>query len=403
MPQSVYFTRRQWPIATPRRRGTTFPSEPEAPARRWPRQSAAREHGLAHYGYQASLFGYRFDYLKTRSGWNLPRLETLFEPYPLDTYPTSRSAQHERAGDLRQHAGHRPGGDTWRVVKDARGNRSFRVWERFPGSNWGYLNCDSAVLAPGPEGAIATVRYEVLREGLQECGARVAIEQALIDQAQLAPRKGRSSAPHGCPAHGLLDSIPPPVRMALVMQGEGTTPAFETPKTRILASLKRGTGAMKCQKCTKPATLHITEILGEDQFEELHLCEECAHKYLYEPAKAGAGKTAAVPQSDEGEEVGTPNHECPVCGIKFVEFRNSGRLGCPHDYQEFRDELLPLLENIHGDPPRHTGKVPRRLPQNKQTQSELMQLRKQLLQAVNKEAYEEAARLRDRIRQLEES
>ena len=317
--------------------------------------------------------------------------------------PHQPLAQHERAGDLRQHAGHRPGGDTWRVVKDARGNRSFRVWERFPGSNWGYLNCDSAVLAPGPEGAIATVRYEVLREGLQECGARVAIEQALIDQAQLAPRKGRSSAPHGCPAHGLLDSIPPPVRMALVMQGEGTTPAFETPKTRILASLKRGTGAMKCQKCTKPATLHITEILGEDQFEELHLCEECAHKYLYEPAKAGAGKTAAVPQSDEGEEVGTPNHECPVCGIKFVEFRNSGRLGCPHDYQEFRDELLPLLENIHGDPPRHTGKVPRRLPQNKQTQSELMQLRKQLLQAVNKEAYEEAARLRDRIRQLEES
>jgi protein-arginine kinase activator protein McsA len=32
-----------------------------------------------------------------------------------------------------------------------------------------------------------------------------------------------------------------------------------------------------------------------------------------------------------------------------------------------------------------------------------MQLRKQLLQAVHKEAYEEAARIRDRIRRLEES
>ena len=158
---------------------------------------------------------------------------------------------------------------------------------------------------------------------------------------------------------------------------------------------------MKCQKCTKAATLHITEVLGEDQFEELHLCEECAHKYLYEPQKAGA-KPGAAPQGDEGEEVGVPGHECPVCGIKFVEFRNSGRLGCPHDYQEFHDELLPLLENIHGDPPRHNGKVPRRLPQNKQMQSELIQLRKQLLQAVNKEAYEDAARIRDRIRQLEE-
>src|SRR5436190_2309093 len=104
---------------------------------------------------------------------------------------------------------------------------------------------------------------------------------------------------------------------------------------------------MKCQKCTKAATLHITEVLGEEQFEELHLCEECAHKYLYEPQKAG-GKSPPVPQGDEGEELAAPGRECPVCGIKFVEFRNSGRLGCPHDYQEFHDELLPLLENIHG-------------------------------------------------------
>jgi protein arginine kinase activator len=160
---------------------------------------------------------------------------------------------------------------------------------------------------------------------------------------------------------------------------------------------------MKCQKCPKAATLHITEVLGDEQFEELHLCEDCAHKYLYEPQQQGGSKLAPGLQGDEGEEFGAPTRECPVCGIKFVEFRNSGRLGCPHDYQEFREELLPLLENIHGDPPKHTGKVPRRLPQSKQMQAELVQLRKQLLQAVNKEAYEEAARLRDRIRRLEES
>jgi protein arginine kinase activator len=106
--------------------------------------------------------------------------------------------------------------------------------------------------------------------------------------------------------------------------------------------------------------------------------------------------------SEENEEPGVSNRECPVCGIKFVEFRNSGRLGCPHDYQEFREELTPLLENIHGET-KHSGKSPRRLPQSKQTQSELVQLRKQLMQAVNREAYEEAAKIRDRIRKLEES
>jgi protein arginine kinase activator len=158
---------------------------------------------------------------------------------------------------------------------------------------------------------------------------------------------------------------------------------------------------MKCQRCTKPATLHITEILGEDQFEELHLCEECANKYLYEPTAKGAGKGGdVVPGEDDTSALN--QRECPNCGIKFVEFRNSGRLGCPHDYEEFREELVPLLENIHGET-RHVGKTPRRQPQNKQTQSELIQLRKQLQQAVTKEAYEEAARLRDRIKRLEES
>ncbi len=161
---------------------------------------------------------------------------------------------------------------------------------------------------------------------------------------------------------------------------------------------------MKCQKCTKAATLHITEVLTDEQFEELHLCEDCAQKYLYEPQQAAPGKKGSESgQVEEADETSLLNQrECPVCGIKFVEFRNSGRLGCPHDYQEFREELAPLLENIHGEV-KHCGKTPRRLPQNKQTQSELIQLRKQLQQAVTREAYEDAARLRDRIRQLEES
>ncbi len=60
------------------------------------------------------------------------------------------------------------------------------------------------------------------------------------------------------------------------------------------------------------------------------------------------------------------------------------------------------MENIHGDT-RHCGKTPKRLPQSKQLQTELIQLRNRLKQAVAKEDYEEAARLRDQIRQIEES
>lgn len=159
---------------------------------------------------------------------------------------------------------------------------------------------------------------------------------------------------------------------------------------------------MKCQKCHNAAILHITEILNENEFEEWHLCEQCANKYLYEVQhKQGKGiSTGPVSENEEGGLL--PQHECPMCGLNFVDFRNTGRLGCPRDYEEFRAELLPLLENIHGET-KHCGKTPSRLPQSKQTQAELMQLRNRLKEAVSLEDYEEAARIRDRIRALEES
>lgn len=157
---------------------------------------------------------------------------------------------------------------------------------------------------------------------------------------------------------------------------------------------------MKCQRCPKTATLHITEVLGEDRFEEVHLCEDCAKKYLIEPQKAApAGKAAAEAEEAESPRAGPA---CEACGITYLEFRNHGRFGCPHDYDAFKGELLPLLESIHGDV-RHTGKAPRRLPQIQGTQVELAALRRKLQQLVTEENYEEAARVRDRIRDLEQS
>ena len=161
---------------------------------------------------------------------------------------------------------------------------------------------------------------------------------------------------------------------------------------------------MKCQKCHNTATFHITEIVSEEQYEELHLCELCAQKYLYEShtSKPSSAKSALAEQLGEQEESSLHSgQECSHCGLTFVEFRNSGRLGCPNDYYEFKTELLPLLENIHGET-KHCGKTPRRLPRSQETQSELMQLRNQLKQAVQREDYEAAARIRDRIKVLEE-
>ena len=93
---------------------------------------------------------------------------------------------------------------------------------------------------------------------------------------------------------------------------------------------------------------------------------------------------------------------CPVCGITFYEFRNQGRLGCPHDYVYFEKELTPLIANIHGET-QHVGKRPprprRRAPIE---QTELIRLRREMEEAKQKEHYERAAKIRDQIRELEQ-
>lgn len=158
----------------------------------------------------------------------------------------------------------------------------------------------------------------------------------------------------------------------------------------------------KCDRCAKPAVYHITEIRdGEAQAN--HFCEQCAKQHLSQPEAedgpepGGVEKSAAV-ESDKFDEV--DQQVCPNCGISFKEFRSQGRLGCPHDYIAFQDELLPLLENIHGET-QHIGKTPKRAPHASQKQYRLIKLRNRLRSAVEDEMYEEAARIRDEIQTVE--
>ena len=119
----------------------------------------------------------------------------------------------------------------------------------------------------------------------------------------------------------------------------------------------------KCSRCSKPAILHITEI-EQSEVQELHLCESCAQEYLSssEPSPSTESfpeKLAEFASEHEMDEL--DQLVCPNCGITFREFRSQGRLGCPHDYIAFQRELIPLLENIHGET-QHAGKFPKRAP-----------------------------------------
>src|SRR4030042_4666666 len=107
---------------------------------------------------------------------------------------------------------------------------------------------------------------------------------------------------------------------------------------------------MKCQKCDKPATFHITEWTGGKP-QELHRGEDHARKYLTASGgeATGGGSMAAVLAQQMAQQmaVGQTAEElaeldqqsCPVCGLSFYEFRSRGRLGCPYDYVCFQQRL----------------------------------------------------------------
>jgi protein arginine kinase activator len=165
---------------------------------------------------------------------------------------------------------------------------------------------------------------------------------------------------------------------------------------------------MKCQQCEKPATFHITE-LADDVPEELHLCEEHARIYLMqaeEPDELVPSIAGALAQhlkiSQTAEELSQlDKRQCPICDITFYDFRNAGRLGCPHDYVCFGDELEPLILSIHGAIV-HTGKQPSRGTPVTDKQTELIRMRRELETTVEQENYERASELRDQIKSLEQ-
>src|SRR5438132_3931987 len=159
---------------------------------------------------------------------------------------------------------------------------------------------------------------------------------------------------------------------------------------------------MKCQSCANQATVHLTDIINGIK-KELHLCQECAEQQHL--IKQQELNLPAILQTLIGQHVGQLPDElsrltCPACGIKYMEFRAEGRLGCPNDYEVFRAGLEPLLLRIHRSG-KHVGKAPRHRHCSAALQAELIDLRQRLRLAVETETYEEAARLRDLIRQKE--
>jgi protein arginine kinase activator len=162
-----------------------------------------------------------------------------------------------------------------------------------------------------------------------------------------------------------------------------------------------------CEHCKKAqATFHLTNITREGEKLERHLCERCAieeglvqvHKPNFNTEILENFIAAAKSTSSSDTDL-----VCEECGISYVEFRNQGLLGCPKDYDTFKDVLLPLIERAHDGGTHHIGKSPGSLGATRTTQQDIRRLKRQLDEAVAAEDYERAADLRDHISTLEAS
>ncbi len=191
---------------------------------------------------------------------------------------------------------------------------------------------------------------------------------------------------------------------------------------------------MRCQCCRKvPGSIHIRDTVEWRTQSHVVVCDECVRFLLPHLTvedgtpvpvdralrRARRSRDAGSQKLSDGIEItvedltsGTVEEikadekvaDCPSCGLSFAAFRKEGRFGCGDCYDSFAQPLEMLLFRVHGDSEgKHTGRRPGQpAPDSRGSRrAEIQQLRRQMLAAVEAEAYERAAQLRDQISKLE--
>ncbi|MFG6117320.1 UvrB/UvrC motif-containing protein [Halobacillus sp. MO56] len=169
---------------------------------------------------------------------------------------------------------------------------------------------------------------------------------------------------------------------------------------------------MECQEChQRPATVHLTKVVNEEKT-EVHVCEQCAKEKGYGESSFSLNNLlsgllnfdAAASINSGTAPSSTPpaqKLQCPKCGLTYQEFTRIGKFGCAKCYETFDDKLNPIFRRVHSGNTEHNGKIPKREGGNLHLRKEVEQKKHLLHQLIEKEEFEEAAKVRDQIRKLE--
>jgi protein arginine kinase activator len=163
---------------------------------------------------------------------------------------------------------------------------------------------------------------------------------------------------------------------------------------------------MLCEKCNKrQATVHLTKVINGKKT-EIHLCEQCAKKgeqITFDNSFSINNFLTSLIDSVQDSPLKVDyiqTKKCDRCGMTYGKFKQLGRLGCPDCYNVFSEKLNILIKNIQGSE-NHTGKVPKKAGNSLRIKNEIKNIKIQLNDAIQKEEFEKAAVLRDKIKELE--
>ena len=160
---------------------------------------------------------------------------------------------------------------------------------------------------------------------------------------------------------------------------------------------------MLCEKCGKNnATTHIRSVVNGVVYEK-NLCGYCAANEGYNDFAHNSLSNLLASMLGDVLASGslTATRKCSCCGASFSDIAESGKVGCPECYKTFYDDLLPYLKRVHGST-KHAGKIPNKAPLVvKPAVDTVDTLRMKLNELVSEEKFEEAAKIRDKIREME--
>lgn len=169
---------------------------------------------------------------------------------------------------------------------------------------------------------------------------------------------------------------------------------------------------MECQECQqRPATLHFKQVINGNK-KETHVCGVCAKEkgYMMDQEEGYSLHNLLTGLFNfDSIQIGNHNEaafktkkdlQCKECKLTFSEFQRTGKFGCAQCYEAFSSRLDPIFRRVHSGNIKHHGKIPKRIGGDLHTKKKLETYKSQLEDLIKNEAFEEAAMIRDKIKEL---